>query len=160
MILRTLDTLTHYVDLMGDQTARGAIVAENEAVLENIRGVSELVEDLVQEYMLFEVNRSEQKYWEMQRNLTRWAIFSMAATALALVFAVVAAWLISRSIYLPIKRLHDVTTTIAERDLEGLVTGGNADEITELGRSFNIMVGKVQELLAFKLQEQENLRKI
>ncbi len=159
VILRTLDTLTHYVDLMGEQTARGAIVAENEAVLENIRGVSELVEDLVQEYMLFEVNRSEQKYWEMQRNLTRWAIFSMAATALALVFAVVAAWLISRSIYLPIKRLHDVTTTIAERDLEGLVTGGNADEITELGRSFNIMVGKVQELLAFKLQEQENLRK-
>jgi two-component system sensor histidine kinase YesM len=159
VILRTLDTLTHYVDLMGEQTARNARVAENEAVLENIRGVSELVEDLVQEYMLFEVNRSEQKYWETQRDVTRWVIISLISTVLALVFSVIAAWLISRSIYLPIKRLHDLTTTIAERDLEGLVTGGNADEITEMGRSFNIMVGKVQELLDFKLQEQENLRK-
>lgn len=159
VVLRTLDTLTHYVDLMGEQTAHNARVAENEAVLENIRGVSELVEDLVQEYMLFEVNRSEEKYWEVQRNLTRWAMNSALATLLALVFSVTAAWFISRSIYLPIKRLHDVTTTIAERDLAGLVTGGNADEITELGMSFNVMVGKVRELLAQKLQEQENLKK-
>lgn len=159
VILRTLDTLTHYVDLLGEQTAHGARVAENEAVLENIRGVSELVEDLVQEYMLFEVNRSEEKYLEIRSGLTRWAVISTIAMLLALAFSVVAAWFISRSIYLPIKRLHDVTTTIAERDLEGLVTGGNADEITELGMSFNIMVGKVRELLAIKLREQENLKK-
>ena len=159
VILRTLDTLTYYVDVLGEQTSHGARVAENEAVLENIRGVSELVEDLVQEYMLFEVNRSESKYGEVQRSLTRWVVISTIVTLLALVFSVVAAWLISRSIYLPIKRLHDVTTTIAERDLEGLVADGNVDEIVELGISFNIMVGKVRELLALKLMEQENLKR-
>jgi two-component system sensor histidine kinase YesM len=40
-----------------------------------------------------------------------------------------------------------------------LVTADNADEITELGLSFNSMVGKIRELLDAKVKEQENLKK-
>jgi len=58
VILRTMETLTRYVDRMGAQIAAGSSVAENEQVLGNIRGVSDLVNDLVEEYMLFEVNRA------------------------------------------------------------------------------------------------------
>jgi two-component system, sensor histidine kinase YesM len=39
------------------------------------------------------------------------------------------------------------------------VTSDNADEITELGMSFNIMIGKIRELLDSKIKEQENLKK-
>ncbi|MCI0529209.1 MAG: sensor histidine kinase, partial [Nitrospira sp.] len=74
-------------------------------------------------------------------------------------FSIGAAWLISASIYLPIKKLHNVTTTITKNDLQALVTGDNVDEITELGMSFNIMIGKIRELLAAKIKEQENLKK-
>jgi two-component system sensor histidine kinase YesM len=41
VILRTINTLTSYVDKMGQQIEQGSRVAENELVLENIRGVSE-----------------------------------------------------------------------------------------------------------------------
>ena len=47
VIRRTLATLTSYVDKMGDQIKQGSKVAENEEVLENIRGVSEVVEETV-----------------------------------------------------------------------------------------------------------------
>ena len=77
----------------------------------------------------------------------------------AICFSVLAAWGISRSIYIPIKRLHDVTTTITKNDLQALVTHDNVDEITELGMSFNIMIGKIRELLDSKIKEQENLKK-
>ena len=60
---------------------------------------------------------------------------------------------------MPIKKLHDVTTTIARHDIEALVTTDNADEITELGMSFNIMVGKIKELLDAKIEEHEKLKK-
>jgi two-component system sensor histidine kinase YesM len=40
-----------------------------------------------------------------------------------------------------------------------LVTHDNVDEITELGMSFNIMIGKIRELLDAKVKEQENLKK-
>ena len=158
-ISRTMKTLTHYVDVMGQQIAQGSTVAENEAVLENIRGVSSVVESVVQDYVLFEVNQADQQYRVMSQGFTQWEIFYLILLAVAIGFAVIAAWAISRSIYIPIQRLHDVTTTITKTDLQALVTRDNVDEITELGLSFNIMIGRIRELLDAKMKEQDDLKK-
>jgi two-component system sensor histidine kinase YesM len=74
-------------------------------------------------------------------------------------FSFGAAWIISASIYIPIKKLHDITATITKTDLQALVTRTNLDEITELGLSFNIMIGKIRQLLDAKIKEQEALKK-
>jgi two-component system sensor histidine kinase YesM len=159
VISRTMKTLTHYVDVMGEQIARGSTVAENQAVLENIRGVSSVVEEVIQDYVLFEANQADQQYQVMRQGFTQWEIFYLVLLVAAIGFAMIAAWAISRSIYVPIKRLHDVTTTITKNDLQALMTSDNVDEITELGMSFNIMIGKIRELLDAKIKEQENLQK-
>jgi two-component system sensor histidine kinase YesM len=52
-----------------------------------------------------------------------------------------------------------VTTTITKNDLQALMTSDNVDEITELGLSFNIMIGKIRDLLDSKLKEHEELKK-
>ena len=52
-----------------------------------------------------------------------------------------------------------MTTTITKNDLQALMTSDNVDEITELGMSFNIMIGKIKELLDSKIKEQEELKK-
>lgn len=159
VIHRTMRTLTHYVDQMGAQMAAGSKVAENQAVLDNIRGVSSVVEEVVQEYVLFEVSRTEKQYQAMSRTFNRWAISSAILIGSALVFSIAAAWFISRGIYAPIKKLHDVTTTITKNDLQVFVTSDNVDEIKNLGISFNIMIGKIKELLEAKVKEQEALKK-
>jgi two-component system sensor histidine kinase YesM len=159
VINRTMKTLTHYVDLMGEQIAQGSTVASNEAVLENIRGVSSVVEAVVQDYVLFEVNQADRQYRIMSQGFTQWEVFYLVLLITAIGFSVIATWVISRSIYIPIKRLHDVTTTITKNDLQALVNRDNVDEITELGMSFNIMIGKIRELLDAKMKEQENLKK-
>jgi len=159
VIQNTMDTLRHDIDRVGVRISAGATFDENMVLLERIRWVSGLVEESVQDYMLFEVNRTEQQYRTLQAGLQRWIYASVIGMVAAVAFAIVAALRISRSIYLPIKKLHDVTTTIAREDLEPLVMSDNVDEITELGMSFNIMVGKVRELVAAKMQEQENLKK-
>lgn len=159
VIYRTMGTLTHYIDIMGKQIDQGSRVVENEQVLENVRGVSEVVEESVQDYMLFEVNQAEQQYKESQTRFTRLSILYMILLPGIIGFSILAAWIISASIYIPIKKLHDVTTTITGADLQVLVTNNNVDEITELGISFNIMIGKIRELLNSKIKEQENLKK-
>jgi two-component system sensor histidine kinase YesM len=159
VINRTMGTLTHYVDMMGEQIALGSTVADNEAVLENIRGVSSVIESVVQDYVLFEVNQADQQYRVMSQGFTQWEIFYLVLLVVAIAFSVISAWAISRSIYLPIQRLHDVTTTITKNDLQALVNRDNVDEITELGMSFNIMIGRIRELVAAKVKEQENLQK-
>jgi len=159
ILLRTMETLTYYVDLMGEQMEQDSKVAENMEVLENIRGVSDLINDLVQEYMLFEVNQAERQYQEMQQGFIQWTLIYLALMAGAILFSIFAAVAISRSIYIPIKKLHDMTTTITKNDLQALVTHDNVDEITEMGMSFNIMIGRIRELLDAKVREQENLKK-
>ena len=159
VVRRTMDTLTRYVDKMGVQIEQGSRVAENELVLENIRGVSEVVEESVQDYMLVEVNQAEEQYQQNKTRFNRLMIAYLVLLPGAIGFSALAAWLISASIYLPIKKLHDVTTTITEHDLRALVTSENANEITELGMSFNIMIGRIRELLAAQAKEQEALQK-
>ncbi len=158
-ILRTMLTLTYEVNQMGRRIAAGSTTAENEATLENIRFVSGVVEEVVQDYALFEVQRTSTQYQQIRDGFTRWEILYFVLMFAAIVFSVLAAWGISRSIYLPIKKLHDMTSTVTANDLQALVTHGNVDEITELGLSFNIMVGRIRELLDAKVKEQENLKK-
>ena len=159
LILRTLQTLREYVNEMGSQIAQNSTAAENEAVLEKIHFATSVMEEVVQNYVLYEVNRTEGQYQVMRESFARWQILSIILILSAVGFAVVAAWSLSRSIYTPIKKLHDVTTTITKNDLQALMTSDNMDEITELGMSFNIMIGKIKELLDSKIKEQENLKK-
>jgi two-component system sensor histidine kinase YesM len=158
-IRRTMQTLTQYVDQMGIQIANKSTSADNDALLENIRFASSVVEEVVQDYALFEVHRTESQYQVMREGLVRWEGVSIALMLAAIIFSVLAAWSLSRSIYEPIKKLHDVTATITKNDLQALVTSDNVDEITELGLSFNIMIGKIRDLLDSKIKEQENLKK-
>jgi two-component system sensor histidine kinase YesM len=159
LILRTHQSLREYVDQMGEKIAHNSTAAENEAVLENIRFATSVMEDVVQNYVLYEVNRTEGQYQLMRESYVRWQIISIILIISAVGFSVVAAWGLSKSIYTPIKKLHDVTTTITKNDLQALMTSDNVDEITELGMSFNIMIGKIKELLDSKIKEQENLKK-
>ncbi len=159
VILRTMQTLTQNVDIMGSQIALNSTATENEAVLEKIRFVTGVVESVVQDYVLFEVNRTNGQYQQMRAGFILWETLAVTLTLGAIVFSIVAAWALSRSIYTPIKKLHDVTKTITQNDLQALVTSDNVDEITELGLSFNIMIGKIRDLLDDKIREQENLRK-
>jgi two-component system sensor histidine kinase YesM len=95
----------------------------------------------------------------LRQGLANWFLSFITFTLIAVGFAVVATWGISRSIYIPIQKLHDVTRTLTKNDLQALMTRDNVDEITELGMSFNIMIGKIRELLDAKILEQENLKK-
>jgi two-component system, sensor histidine kinase YesM len=159
LILRTMQSLTGYVDLMGDKIAHTSTAAENELVLENIRFATSVMEEVVQDYVIYEVHRMEGQYTVMRESFARWQMFSIILIFSAIAFSVVAAWSLSKSIYTPIKKLHDVTTTITKNDLQALMSSDNVDEITELGMSFNIMIGKIKDLLDSKLLEQENLKK-
>lgn len=159
VILLTLDTLTNKIDTIGSMIVKGekADVVQNS--LDEVLWVAGLVEGNVQDYMLFEILRSENQYGQIQDNFRQWMVTSIIVLGIAGAFSVLAAWAISESIYVPIKKLHDVTKTITSQDLEVLLRGEHVDEITEMGMSFNIMVQQINHLLESKVAEQKNLKK-
>lgn len=159
VIHRTMGTLANYVNLLGDQMKSGSKYDDNVKALDNIRGISSLVQESFQDYMLFEVNRTGIKYNETQASFMQWLFTSIAILAGVVLFSIITAFTISESIYIPIKKLHDVTSTITHQDLVVLASGSHADEITELGLSFNIMISKIRALLDETIKKQDDLKK-
>lgn len=157
--LRTMETLKKYVDLTGDQIKQKMPVAENEKVLEEIRSVSSLVEDDIQEFILYEVQECAVVKTEIERNISKWIITNIVVLFILLTFSMLAAWLISGSITKPIRELHKTTTSIAEGNLDVRVENKNVDEIAGLSMSFNVMIEKIKELIENSKKEQENLKK-
>ena len=158
-IQRTMGTLSEYVQQMGDQIEHNSTAASNEALLDEIRFATSVVEEVVQDYALYEVSLTAKQYEIMREGLMRWEIITVILMAVTIIFSILAAMSLSKSIYTPIKKLHDVTKTITQNDLQILVTSDNVDEITELGMSFNLMIGRIRDLLDSKIKEQENLKK-
>ncbi|MCX7709036.1 MAG: histidine kinase [Clostridia bacterium] len=157
--LRTMNTLKRYVDQMGQQIREKRPVSENEAVLEEIRGVSSLVEDNIQEFILYEMQSTEKIKTEIQKSYNRWVLTNIIVLGIVLLFSTLAAWVISGSISKPIRELHKMTKSIAAGNLDVRVENKNVDEIAGLGMSFNIMTQKIKELLERSIKEQENLKK-
>ena len=159
VILRTSETLRSQVEKLGAQIEANALVSETEVTLNDIRGITALVQDLLNDYMIFEVDRMGLKGQGIERDFVVWAMAVVLMLVIVIIFSILAAWNISEGIYLPIKRLHDAATQITQRDVATLVGDTNADELTELGVSFNLMVGQIRDLLDSKVYEQAQLKK-
>ena len=52
---RALLTLEKYVNILGDQINSSAPVAENEIILEEVRGVASLIYDILQDFIVAEI---------------------------------------------------------------------------------------------------------
>lgn len=157
--LRTMETLKHYVDVIGEQIKQKKKVADNEKVLEEIRSVSALVEEDIQDFILYELKSCELVKQGIQKNINRWVITNIIVLGIVLLFSVAAAWFISGSVSKPIKELQKMTTSIAQGNLNVRVENNNIDEIASLGISFNIMAARLKELIENSIKEQENIKK-
>lgn len=158
--LRTLETLRRYINQMGEQIKENKTVEENEKVLDDIRSVTSLVEDNIQEFVLYEIQGIEGVNENIQDSIGRWLYTDIIVLACILTFSIIVVWMISGSISKPIHELYNMTQSIAEGNLNVRVENKNVDEIAALGESFNIMTEKIKELLENSIEEQEALKKM
>lgn len=83
----------------------------------------------------------------------------VVSVALSILFAVSLHFFISTRLTRPLKLLKNKMKLAASGFLESKVTPSGKDEIADLGRSFNIMLGKIKALLEQSIREQEEIKK-
>ncbi|NLW11493.1 MAG: sensor histidine kinase, partial [Clostridiaceae bacterium] len=156
---RSLNTLTSYVEILGDQISRKAPVSDNMIILEEIRGVVALVQDVLQEYVVIEIDAAASTN-EMIKSTTRAMVLVEIGIVLAVfLFSLIAQASVSRNIRRPLEKLQLLAIQIADGDLEARAEIGNVEEIKSLTESLNRMAGKIKALIALNIQEQKNLQK-
>jgi len=156
---RAVNTLKMNVDRLGVQMDNRYPVSENEKILDEIRGVSALVSDILQDFIVLEIESATRTNESIKKT-------AMILTALQIItllfvtgFVILAQRSVSESINRPIKVLEQLSTRIAEGNLSARADLPNVKELDNLTENLNIMAVKIQELIAANIQEQQNLQK-
>ena len=156
---RAVDTLKRNVDRLGSQMANQSLVSENEEMLDEIRGVSALISDILQDFIVRVIESAtitNEHHKRITFVLTVIQIFTVVFVA---IFAVFTQRSVTASINDPIKRLDDLSKRIAEGDFTVRVQLPQVSELDGLTDNLNIMAVKIQELIAENVREQQNLQK-
>ena len=156
---RTLSTLRNYVDMMGKNITNNGPVKTNEEILEEIRGVTSLLEDIIRDFNVSEINDIESENDNLRNTSIVITTISFALFALITVFALIALSRVSRSISEPIIELKTFAAKIADGDLQTRAEPAKVSELADLTSSLNTMAEKIQDLINQNIQEQKKLQK-
>ena len=156
---RAMKTLSSYVGRLGLQIQYHYPVVENEKILDEIRGVTALISDILEDFIVLEIESAERTNENIK--LTVWVLALLQSLTVACVtfFAVFAQRSVSRSINRPIKELELLSTRIASGDLSARADIPQVDELVNLTENLNIMAIKIGELIDANIHEQQNLQK-
>ena len=155
----TLETIEDYVDQVGENIANNGPVRVNEQILGEISSVSELLYDVIQEFVAAEMEIARIQNNRIQRSIDLMTTFQIILLAAILAFLFRNYRQLNRSINEPIYRLKSMAFRIAQGDLSIRVEKPEISELDELTDSLNTMAGKLDELIEQNMQKQQNLQK-
>ncbi len=155
----TLETLESYVDAIGENIAENRPVRNNEKILREITSVSELLYDVIQEFVAAEMEIAHIQNTRIQRSIDLMTFFQILLLVSIIAFLFRNNRQLNRSINNPIYRLKTMASRIAQGDLSIRVEKPEISELDELTDSLNTMAGKLGELIDQNIQKQQNLQK-
>ena len=157
--VRALNTLTRYVDRLGIQMENQAPVIENERMLDEIRGVSTLVSELLQDFTVREIESAA----AANRRIITWTfIIGIAVLGIiffSVMFSVYVQMSVARSVDRSIGSLVSLSGSIAEGNLDARAEIPRVKELEGLTENLNTMADKIKTLIDENIREQRNLQK-
>lgn len=156
---RALLTLEKYVDLLGTQIENSDPVADNEIILEEVRGVASLIYDILQDFIVAEIESAAKTNETIKASYAFLTIIQMLITAIVIGIAFFALTSVSERIRKPIIRLEQLSSQIAEGNLEARAVKPFVKELDNLTLNLNSMAEKIKDLIDENIKEQQNFQK-
>ncbi len=156
---RAMNTLTSYVDRLGMQMDLGYPVIENEKILDEIRGVSVLVSEILQDFIVVEIESAARENEVIKRRTLVVGILDLVIFCVVMTFSVIVQISVSSNIARSIGGLVTLSSRIADGDLDARVEVYPVNELHTLTEDLNTMAGKIKDLVETNIREQQNLQK-
>jgi two-component system sensor histidine kinase YesM len=139
--------------------AAGSPVVENEKILDEIRGVARLVEDILQDYIVMEIDSAAAQNEEIKQRA--WTLGAVEIIILLLVsfFSLHVQFSVNRSVGKEIGALSELSGKIAEGDLDARAVKPALKEFSALTANLNTMAGNIKALMEDNIEEQRVARK-
>ncbi len=156
---RALLTLEKYVNTLGSQIEQSAPVADNEIILEEVRGVASLIYDILQDFIVAEIESAAKTNDRIKISYSFLTLIQMIITVIVIGIAFFTLTSVSEKIRKPIMRLENLSSEIAAGNLEARAVKPYVKELDNLTQNLNIMAEKITDLLDENIKEQQNFQK-
>ena len=156
---RTMDTLTNYVNQIWANIARGEKVTANEQILAEIRGVAELVESMLSDYITRETSSAA----AMSRRQNQVALATAGAELLMVLLSLLLTGRMARStaryVREPIEKLESVTARLADGDMSARLPMTQVEELWNLTGQVNVMADNLDTMMQQRIRDERMLKK-
>lgn len=157
--LRAYSTLKRNIEMLQTQMNSGSTVTQNETSLDEIRTITALFSDIMQDFILAEIVTANQTNMAIKKSSITLTILQIIIVLLALTISVNGYITVSKSVNEPISDMRQLSTEIAQGNLDARVTIPDVDELQPLANNLNLMAEQINLLIKKNIEEQKNFQK-
>ncbi|MCQ2591949.1 MAG: sensor histidine kinase [Treponema sp.] len=156
---RACTTLSKNVINLEEQMESGSTVSENELSLDEIRTITALFSDLMQDFILSEIESANITNKSIKRSSLTVTIILMIIILCSLILSINAYLSVSKSFGEPLDNMKKLSSEIAQGNLSARTTVPDVIELTPLANNMNQMAEQISQLIEKNIEEQKNFQK-
>ena len=156
---RALLTLRRNIDMLITNMKNGSSVTQNEAALDEIRTITALFSDLIQDFIVTEIESASRTNQSIKNTSIILTAIQILITILAVIISFNSFISVSGAIQRPIADMEKLSTKVANGDLTARIDIPHVDELDTLALNMNTMTEQIDVLIQKNIQEQENFQK-
>ena len=156
---RAWTTLSRNIEMLEQQINQGGTVTANEASLDEIRTITALFSDIMQDFILSEIESANETNESITHSSVILTILQIIIIIFSLAVAVNGYITVSRSISRPLSDMKELSTQISHGNLEARTTVPTVDELIPLANNMNLMAEQIDLLIKKNIEEQQNIQK-
>lgn len=156
---RTCLTLSKNILKLENQIEKGASVTDNEKLLDEIRTITALFSDVMQNYIITEIENADIANLAIKRTSITLSILQIVLTCFALAVAILASLSVSNSFVNPLSNMQKLSNDIAQGNLSARTSIPDIKELAPFAINMNKMAEQIELLIQKNTEEQKNFQK-
>ncbi|MBQ0002162.1 MAG: sensor histidine kinase [Treponema sp.] len=156
---RTCTTLHHNVEMLENQMTAGSSVSENEILLDEIRIISSLFSDIMQDFILSEIESAATTNRFIKQASINLTILQFIIVIFSAGLCLYTSITMTNSIRDPLSDMQKFSTEIANGNLSARTSIPEISEMIPLAQNMNQMASQIDVLIKKNIEEQSNFQK-
>ncbi|MBP5519268.1 MAG: sensor histidine kinase [Treponema sp.] len=156
---RANETLKRNVDMLISQMKKGSTVTQNEIKLDDIRNITSLFSDIIQDFIVSEIESANKTNQSLRNTSIILAGIQIIIAIIAIIISIQGFIKVSAAIQKPISDMETLSTKVAHGDLTARIDIPHVNELDTLAKNLNTMAGQIDVLIKKNMEEQKNFQK-
>lgn len=156
---RACTTLSRNIQVLQDQMEAGSSVTANETSLDEIRTITSLFSDIMQDFILSEIETANITNDSIKRSSFILTILQIVIILFSFLFSLNRYVSFSNSIQKPLNEMREMSNAIARGDLTARTSEPKVTELVPLANNMNSMAEQIDVLIKTNIEEQKNFQK-